>query len=122
MEFGCSADIELPLATCSIGAGREFPECCTRYQQKIFTLKQEKQKEQNRHRRLVRCNMAGRDRTAEDFVATKDNITRLAGGSVSSSVSYNEGERHVHFGDEIAVQECSIDRLHRNGELRVCGL
>ena len=119
MEFGSSADIELPLATCSIGAGREFPECCTRYQQKIFALKQEKQKERNHHRRLVRCTMAESDKTAKECLATKDSITRLSGGSVSSSISYNDGEKHVHFGDEIVVQECSIDRLHRNGELMV---
>ena len=45
MEFGCSPDIELPLANCSIGAGQEFPECCTRYQQKIFALKKETENE-----------------------------------------------------------------------------
>ena len=117
MEFGCSADIELPLVNCNIGAGLEFPECCTRYQQKIFALEKEKQKERNCHRRLAKCNMASSDRTtAEDYLATKQNITRLSGGSVSSTISYNDRERHVHFGDEIVVQECSIDRLHRNGE------
>ena len=113
MEFGCSADIELPIVNCNIGAGREFPECCTRYQQKIFALKKEKQKERNCHRRLANCNMAS---TTAEYLATKRNITRLSGGSVSSTISYNDGERHVHFGDEIVVQECSIDRLHRNGE------
>ena len=115
MEFGCAADIELPLVNCNIGARQEFPECCTRYQQKIFALKKEKQKERNRHRRLARCNMAGSDN--KDYLATKENITRLSGGSVSSSNSYNDGERHVHFGDEIVVQECSIDRLYRNGKI-----
>ena len=65
MEFGCSADIELPIVNCNIGAGREFPECCTRYQQKIFALKKEKQKEQNCHRPLANCNMAST--TAEYF-------------------------------------------------------
>ena len=118
MEFGCSPDIELPLANCSIGAGQEFPECCTRYQQKIFALKKEKQRERNRHRHLPRCNMADSGQTAEDYLATKDNITRIPDGSVSSYISCDE-EKHVHFGDEIVVQECTIDRLHRNGELTV---
>lgn len=118
MEFGCTADIEIPLINCNIGAGQEFPECCTRYQQKLFALKKEKQKEQNRHRR-ARCKMAGSDNTAEDYLATKENITRLSGGSMSSNISYNDGERHVHFGDEIVVQECPIDRLYRNGEVYI---
>lgn len=116
MEFGCPADIQVPLPTCSI---REFPECCTRYQQKIFTLKKEQQRERNRHRRLVRCNMADSNTTPDEHLATRANITRLPCDSVSSSTSYNDGERHVHFGDEIVVQECPVDRLYRNGKLYV---
>ena len=114
MEFGCA---EIPLVNCNIGAGQEFPECCTRYQQKIFALKKEKQKERNHHRRLARCKMADSGNTAEDYLATKENITRLAGESVSYTISYNDGKRHVHFGDEIVVQECPFDRLYRNGEV-----
>ena len=62
--------------------------------------------------------MADSGQTAEDYLATKDNITRIPDGSVSSYISCDE-EKHVHFGDEIVVQECTIDRLHRNGELTV---
>lgn len=120
MELGCSADIELPLVNnCNIGAGQEFPECCTRYQQKIFALKKEKQREQNNHkRRLAKCNMADNDKTTEEYLATREDITRIASGSMSSSISYyDDGEKHVHFGDELVVQECPIDRLHHYGEL-----
>lgn len=116
MELGCSPDIELPLAECNIGAGEEFPECCTRYQQKIFAKKREKQRERNHHQRLVaKRGMAATEETSEERIATKNNITRLPSGSVSSSFSYDDGGKHVHFGDEIVVQECPIDRLYYNG-------
>jgi len=115
MEFGCSPDIELPLVKCNIGAGREFPECCTRYQQKIFALKTEQQRERNHHRLVAKCNMASTGGIPGDYIATKDNMTRLPTESVSSSISFTEGEKHVHFGDEIVVQECPIGRLYRNG-------
>lgn len=115
MELGCSPDIEVPLVKYNIGAGREFLECCTRYQQKIFALKTEQQRERNHYRLVARRNMAATGKISEEYIATTDNITRLPTGSISSSISFNEGEKHVHFGDEIVVQECPFDRLYWNG-------
>jgi len=119
MEFGCSPDIEAAFVRYSNRTG-EFPECCTRYQQKIFTKKREKMEEKSRPKLAARRasplrQMAPLDKAvSEDDVATKENLKRV---SDEQPIAIDDGVRHVHFGDEIVTEEFPFARLNSVGKL-----
>jgi len=123
MEFGCS-DIESTFVKYNSNCSRtgEFPECCTRSQQKIFTKKREKLEEE-RHRKLAARRasplqqMAAIDEvTTQEHLATKDDFKRT---SDVETIPVNDGSRHVHFGDEIVTQEFPFARLSSISKLKV---
>ena len=124
MEFGCSPDIESTFVKYNSSSNRtgEFPECCTRYQQKIFTKKREKLEEKTRQKLAARRaspprQMATIDEVMSDkHLATKDDLKRI---SDMETTLVDDGSRHVHFGDEIVTQEFPFARLNSIGKLKV---
>jgi len=122
MEFGCSPDIESAIVKYNSNCNTtgEFPECCTRFQQKIFTKEREKLEEKRHYKLAARRASPQKQMAAIDEVttlATNDDLNEIS--NVGTILPVDDGSRHVHFGDEIVTQEFPFARLNSIGKLKV---